>query len=83
MAAMAAPFPRSRRMLPEQGEARPRAVPGSRSACVFRARSPRRLRLTSRAAGCPYPTRPVRIIVPVTAGSGSDIIGRLIAQRLS
>jgi hypothetical protein len=30
-----------------------------------------------------YPTRPVRIIVPVTAGSGSDIIGRLIAQRLS
>jgi tripartite-type tricarboxylate transporter receptor subunit TctC len=30
-----------------------------------------------------YPTRPVRIIVPQPAGSGSDIIGRLIAQRLS
>ena len=30
-----------------------------------------------------YPARPVRIIVPVGAGSGSDVIGRLIAQRLS
>jgi tripartite-type tricarboxylate transporter receptor subunit TctC len=30
-----------------------------------------------------YPTRPVRIIVPQPAGSGSDVIGRLIAQRLS
>ena len=30
-----------------------------------------------------YPARPVRIIVPVGAGTGSDVIGRLIAQRLS
>jgi tripartite-type tricarboxylate transporter receptor subunit TctC len=30
-----------------------------------------------------YPTKPVRIIVPLTAGSGVDIIGRLISQKLS
>jgi tripartite-type tricarboxylate transporter receptor subunit TctC len=30
-----------------------------------------------------YPTRPVRIIVPSAAGNSSDVIGRLIAQRLS
>jgi tripartite-type tricarboxylate transporter receptor subunit TctC len=30
-----------------------------------------------------WPTRPVRIIVPVAAGGGADITGRLIAQWLS
>jgi tripartite-type tricarboxylate transporter receptor subunit TctC len=30
-----------------------------------------------------YPTRPVRIIVPLPPGAGSDFIGRLIGQRLS
>jgi tripartite-type tricarboxylate transporter receptor subunit TctC len=30
-----------------------------------------------------YPTRPVRIIVGQAAGSGSDIIARLMAQRFS
>ncbi len=30
-----------------------------------------------------YPSRPIRIIVPSGAGSGSDILARMIAQRLT
>src|SRR5205809_1281917 len=30
-----------------------------------------------------YPTRPIRMIVPLTAGSGADIAGRIIGKYLS
>jgi tripartite-type tricarboxylate transporter receptor subunit TctC len=30
-----------------------------------------------------YPARPVRIIVPYTAGAAADVIGRMVAQKLS
>jgi tripartite-type tricarboxylate transporter receptor subunit TctC len=37
----------------------------------------------SASAADSFPSRPVRMIVPYTAGGGADIVGRLIAQRLS
>jgi len=30
-----------------------------------------------------YPQRPVRLVIPFVAGSGTDVIGRLLAQRVS
>jgi len=35
------------------------------------------------ARAAPYPSRPVRVIVPVAAGGPSDVIARLIGQKLS
>jgi tripartite-type tricarboxylate transporter receptor subunit TctC len=30
-----------------------------------------------------YPTKPVRIVIPISAGSGLDIVGRWVGQKLS
>ena len=41
------------------------------------------LLLGSFAARAEYPDKPVRVIVPVAAGGGVDVMARLIAQKLS
>ena len=38
---------------------------------------------TSVAAQAPYPSRPVKIIAPQAPGGGVDLVGRIIADRLS
>src|SRR5258706_4463568 len=37
----------------------------------------------SAASGQPYPSRPVRLVVPSPAGSTPDIVGRALGQKLA
>jgi tripartite-type tricarboxylate transporter receptor subunit TctC len=53
------------------------------SASVWAAVAAASVVFSSTASALDYPTRPVRIIVPVAAGGGADITARLIAQWLS
>ena len=41
------------------------------------------LAFTVQAQEQQYPSKPIRLIVPLTTGSGADIAGRIIAQRLN
>jgi tripartite-type tricarboxylate transporter receptor subunit TctC len=41
------------------------------------------LALSTLAYAQDYPTKPIHIIVPLTPGSGADIAGRIIGQRMS
>ena len=39
--------------------------------------------LSTAALANAYPNRPIRLIVPYAPGGGSDMVGRLIAQKLT
>jgi tripartite-type tricarboxylate transporter receptor subunit TctC len=41
------------------------------------------VRATSGRADAPYPTHPVKWVVPYTAGGATDVLSRLICQRLA
>jgi tripartite-type tricarboxylate transporter receptor subunit TctC len=41
------------------------------------------LAFSALAQGQEYPVKPIRLIVPLTPGSGADIAGRIIGQRLN
>src|SRR5687768_13765028 len=38
---------------------------------------------TASAIAADFPTKPIRLVVPFGPGTGSDVLGRVVAQRLS
>src|SRR5688572_18408940 len=54
------------------------------AALLFRALSAALLFVGAAAAVAqPYPTRPIRLIVPFAPGGGNDIVGRILAEALT
>jgi len=51
--------------------------------CLFAAIMSAAAPVHSQQTSKPYPTREVRIVVPYPAGGPSDLIGRIVAQKLS
>jgi len=44
---------------------------------------PRAAKAASTSSGQAYPVKPIRLIVPFPAGASSDVVGRMLAQKIS
>ena len=53
------------------------------AAAVVTSLAPPSAEAQSQASTAPYPSRPVKFIVPITPGGSNDVVARLIAQKLS
>ncbi len=68
--------------------AKPRTIQASAAAaavvsCLFAAAVSAHLRLAEAAPAADYPARPITLVVPYPAGGGNDVIGRLVAAKMS
>ena len=60
-----------------------RSSDSTRGKLIWRAAAACLLVVTAAAGAQSYPDKPIRVIVPFTAGGGSDVIARLLGPRLS
>ena len=60
-----------------------RSSDSSRGKLIWRAAAACMLVVSAAAGAQSYPDKPIRVIVPFTAGGGSDVIARLLGPRLS
>jgi tripartite-type tricarboxylate transporter receptor subunit TctC len=58
-------------------------VKSTRVAAVVAAAALRAISAATSAVAQPYPAKPIRMILPFPAGAPSDIVGRVIGQKLS
>jgi tripartite-type tricarboxylate transporter receptor subunit TctC len=68
--------------MPSPDEDRTRAMPRGFLALVAATLAAATFAVSPASAETTWPTHPIRLIVPFPAGSSSDIVGRLVAQKL-